>query len=214
MATKFSTRTVKSFNIWRRIFQYITCTMAIKNYVSFVMGKYRFRAEGLENFDRKKKYIVASNHVTGLDPFMLTAMLHITIAFMAKKQLFETFWSSVLMDWCGAFAVDRDKVDVSTIKTALSIKKTDWNLGLFPQGTRCNNGKIENISKGFASIAKKMETDILPVGIVIKENKDSKKKDFIVKAGKPITYQNSIDTIIDDWGKAVSKLAELEYVST
>ncbi len=211
MATKFSTRTAKNFNLWRRIFQYITCSWAIKGYVSYVSRKYRFRVEGLENFDKNKKYIVASNHVTGLDPFMLTAMLHITIAFMAKKQLFETFWSSVLMDWCGAFAVDRDKVDVSTIKTALSIKKTNWNLGLFPQGTRCNNGKIENISKGFASIAKKMETDILPVGIVIKENSKSKKKDFIIKAGRPITYQKSVDGIINDWANTVSNLAELEY---
>ena len=212
MANKFSTRSAKNFNLWRRIFQYIACTIAIKNYVTYVARKYRFKVEGLENFDKKKKYIVASNHVTGLDPFMLTSMLHITIAFMAKKQLFETFWSSVLMDWCGAFAVDRDKVDVSTIKTALSIKKTDWNLGLFPQGTRCNNGKIENVSKGFASIAKKMETDILPVGIVIKDNPKSKKKDFIIKAGKPITYQNSVDNIIKDWANSVSNLAELEYV--
>ena len=211
MATKFSTKTAKSFNIWRRIFQYITCSLAIKNYVRFVMRKYQFKVEGLENFDKKKKYIVASNHITGLDPFMLSSNLHMTIAFMAKKQLFETFWSSVLMDWCGAFAVDRDKVDVSTIKTALSIKKTNWNLGLFPQGTRCNNGKIENISKGFASIAKKIETDILPVGIVIKENSKSKKKDFIIKAGKPITYKSSVDEIINNWAKAVSTLAELEY---
>ena len=214
MTNKFSTKTAKDFNIWRKIFQYIACSLAIKGYVTCISGKYRFRVEGLENFDKKKKYIVASNHLTGLDPFMLSSMLHLTIAFMAKKQLFETFWSSILMDWCGAFAVDRDKVDVSTIKTALSLKTTNWNLGLFPQGTRCNNGKIENISKGFASIAKKMETDILPVGIVIKENYGTKKKDFIIKAGKPITYKNSIDNIISDWANSVSKLAELEYISS
>ena len=72
--------------------------------------------------------------------------------------------------------------------------------------------KIENISKGFASIAKKTETDILPVGIVIRENADSKKKDFIVKAGRPITYQNSVEDIIQAWAESVSALAELEYV--
>ena len=212
MSTRFSTRTAKSFNVWRRIFQYITCSLALTNYLRFVSRKYIFRVEGLENFDKKKKYIVASNHVSGLDPFLLTSMLHITIAFMAKKQLFETFWSSVLLDWCGAFAVDRDKVDVSTIKTALSIKKTNWNLGLFPQGTRCNNGKIENISKGFASIAKKMETDILPVGILVKKDENSNKTEFIIKAGKPITYQKSVDDIINTWANTVSSLAELEYV--
>ena len=211
MASKFSAKTAKSFNLMRRIFQYITCSLAIKNYVRFISRKYSFKVEGLENFDKKQKYIIASNHVTGLDPFMLVSMLHLTIAFMAKKQLFETFWSSILMDWCGAFAVDRDKADVSTIKTALTIKKTNWNLGIFPQGTRSSTGKMENISKGFASIAKKMETDILPVGIVIKENAASNKKDFIIKAGKPITYKKSIDEIIQAWAASVSSLAELEY---
>ena len=208
MATKFSSKTAKNFNIWRKIFQYIACNIAIRNWMRY---KYNFIVEGKENFNNKKQYIIASNHVTGLDPFMIAAMLNITIAFMAKKQLFETFWSSVLMDWCGAFAVDRDKVDVSTIKTALSVKKTNWNLGLFPQGTRCNNGKIENISKGFASIAKKMNSDILPVAIIVKDNVYSKKKDFIIKAGKPITCNKSVDEIISNWANEVSLLSGLKY---
>lgn len=207
MTTKFSTKTAKSFNIWRRIFQYVTCNLAIKSWVS---PKYKFIVEGRENIDKNKKYIIASNHVTGLDPFMIAASLHMTIAFMAKKQLFETFWSSVLMDWCGAFAVDRDKVDVSTIKTALSVQKTNWELGLFPQGTRCNNGKMENIMKGFASIAKKMQRDVLPVAIIVKDIENSKRKEFIVKAGSPISFQD--EDLINKWAKTVCELANLEYI--
>ncbi|MGM9993261.1 MAG: lysophospholipid acyltransferase family protein [Candidatus Avigastranaerophilus sp.] len=207
MTTKFSTKTAKSFNIWRKIFQYIVCNIAIKNWVS---PKYKFIVEGRENIDKKQKYIIASNHVTGLDPFMIAANLNMTVAFMAKKQLFETFWSSILMDWCGAFAVDREKVDVSTIKTALSVQKTNWNLGLFPQGTRCNNGKMENIMKGFASIAKKMQRDVLPVAIIVKTNEDSKRKEFIVKAGTPISFNDK--DLINKWANTVCELAGLEYI--
>ena len=166
----------------------------------------------MENIDRSKKYIVASNHVTGFDPFVIAATLNLTIAYMAKKQLFETFWSMVLMDWCGAFAVDRDKVDVSTIKTALSIKQTNWHLGLFPQGTRSNNGKMENVTKGFASIAKKIQADILPVAIIVKENTDSKKKDFKIKVGNPISSNDDVDTIIKNWSNSVAELSGLEYI--
>jgi len=210
MTTKFSSKQAKSFNLFRKVFQYIACNFVI---INIIRCKYNVKKpEGLENIDRTKKYIVASNHVTGFDPFFVAASLHLTIAYMAKKQLFETFWSMVLMDWCGAFAVDRDKVDVSTIKTALSIQKTDWNLGLFPQGTRCSNGKMENLTKGFASIAKKLKADILPVGIVVKENPNSKKKDFTIRAGKPISPEGNVDEIISKWAKEVCKLAELEYV--
>lgn len=210
MTTKYSTKSAKSFNIWRKIFQYIACNIVI---INIVRSKYNLlKVEGLENIDKTKKYIVASNHVTGFDPFIIAAQLRLTIAFMAKKQLFETFWSMVLMDWCGAFAVDRDKVDVSTIKTALSIQKTTWHLGLFPQGTRCNNGKMENVAKGFASIAKKIKADILPVAIIVRENPNSGKKDFLIKVEKPIPCSDNIDEMVDKWANAVSKLADLEYI--
>ena len=212
MTTKFSSRTPKSFNRWRKTFQYIVCNLVILN---VIRTKYNLlKTEGLENIDKNKKFVIASNHITGFDPFLVAACLNLTIAYMAKVQLFETFWSMLLMDWCGAFAVDRDKVDVSTIKTALSIKKTSWNLGLFPQGTRCNNGKLENITKGFASMAKKMDADILPVGIILKDNPNSKKQDLQLKIGSAISCKNSVDEIVNNWAKEVSNLAELEYIAS
>ena len=209
MASKFSTRTPKDFNKFRTIFQYIACNWVI---INIVRCKYNLlKTEGLENIDRTKKYVVASNHVTGFDPFSIAATLKMTIAYMAKVQLFETFWSMLLMDGCGAFAVDRDKVDVSTIKTALSVKKTDWHLGIFPQGTRRKDNVLGDFTKGFASMAKKMDTDILPVGILVKENPNSKKKDIQFKVGTPISCKLSVDEIAENWAKSVSELAQLEY---
>ncbi len=209
MASKYSTRTPKVYNIWRRIFQYVACNWVI---INIVRTKYNLlKTEGLENIDKSKKYVVASNHVTGFDPFSVAASLKIPIAYMAKVQLFETFWSMVLMDWCGAFAVDRDKVDVSTIKTALNIKKTTWHLGIFPQGTRRQDGELGNFTKGFASMAKKMNADILPVGIVVKENPNSKKKDIQFKVGPAISCEISVDEIAEKWATEVSNLTGLNY---
>ena len=209
MASKFSSRSPKVYNKFRTIFQYIACNWVI---INIVRTKYNLlKTEGLENIDRSKKYVVASNHITGFDPFSVAAALKMTIAYMAKVQLFETFWSMLLMDWCGAFAVDRDKVDVSTIKTALSIKKTSWHLGIFPQGTRRKDGVLGDYTTGFASMAKKMNTDILPVGIMVKENPNSKKQDIQFRVGEPIPCNLSIDEISEKWANAVSKLAEIEY---
>lgn len=209
MASKYSTRTPKDFNLWRKLFQYVACNWVIINIVRF---KYKLlKTEGIENIDKTKKYVVASNHVTGFDPFSVAASTKIPIAYMAKVQLFETFWSMVLMDWCGAFAVDRDKVDVSTIKTALSIKKTDWHLGIFPQGTRRKDGKLGDFTKGFVSMAKKIDADILPVGIVVKETPNYKKKTIQFKVGPAISCKKPVDEIVEEWAKKVSELAEIEY---
>ncbi|MCD7740468.1 MAG: 1-acyl-sn-glycerol-3-phosphate acyltransferase [Candidatus Gastranaerophilales bacterium] len=210
MTTKFSSKTSKNFNIWRKVFQYIACNWVI---VHIFQSKYNLlKPEGLNNIDKNKKYIVASNHITGFDPFIIASCLHLTIAYMAKKQLFETFWSMLLMDWCGAFAVDREKVDVSTIKTALSIQKTSWHLGLFPQGTRCNNGKLENLTKGFTLMSKKLKADVLPVAIIVRDNPNSKKKDCIIKVGNPISYNYNADEMLDKWADTLCNLAELEYI--
>lgn len=212
MAKNFSKRTVKDFNFARKFFQYWAIKLVIMN---IIRSKYNIlKVEGLENIKKDKKYVVTSNHVLGFDPFFVAGQLNLTIAYMAKKELFETFWSRLLMDWCGAFSVDRDKVDVSTIKTALTVKNTSWHLGIFPQGTRCNNGKLENINKGFINIAKKMNVEILPVGIILRDNKNTKtsKKELLLRVGEPILVNNSPDKILEIWGNAIGKLSGLQYI--
>ena len=85
-------------------------------------------------------------------------------------------------------------------------------MGIFPQGTRRQDGKLGSFTKGFASMAKKMDTDILPVGIIVKENPNSKKKDIQFKVGEPISSKLSVDEIAENWAQEVSKLAQLEYI--
>lgn len=212
MEKNYSARSVKEFNTGRKIFQHIACNYFI---IHGIKAGYNVKKPlGLENIDRNKRYVITSNHITGYDPFFMQTQLRIPIAYMAKKELFEPFWSRRLMDWCGAFAVDRENVSVSTIKTALSIKKTDWNLGVFPQGTRCNNGKLEHVTKGFATMAKKMGLDVLPVSIIIEDNSENKngKKDIYVKISKAISCNDPVDEIYDKWCEVISSEAGLEYI--
>ena len=208
----FNRRYAKEYNIFRSIFYMSFLYIVVFGFFNIF---YNYKIVGRENIPKSKdgndKYIYAANHVSIFDPPMVVMAALRPVAFMAKKELFEpTEKLSWLVKRLGAFAVDRDKVDVSTIKTALALQKTNWNLGLFPQGTRCNNGKMENIMKGFASIAKKMKRDVLPVAIVIKDSKDSKRKEFIVKAGVPISFSD--EDLINKWAKTVCELANLEYI--
>ena len=156
MERKFSKRDSKEFNLWRKIFQKIVTNWTFGAYIRF---RYKVEVFGKENLSKEKKYIIAANHVSGFDPFILVFALDMPIAFMAKEQLFEHFWSRVLMDWCGAFAVNREKLEVSTIKTALAVKNSKWKLGIFPQGTRDKSSTIKNISRGFVALAKAFGAD-------------------------------------------------------
>ncbi|MBQ3642219.1 1-acyl-sn-glycerol-3-phosphate acyltransferase [bacterium] len=212
MTTKLSGRNEKTFNFWRKIFQYFAAKMTA---IHFIKLKFKvLKPEGMENIDKTKNYVVASNHLSNYDPFFIASQLNNPLAYMAKKELFSTFWLRLVMDWCGAFAVDREKVDVSTIKTALSVKKTDWDLGIFPQGTRSHSNELV-ASKGFASIAKKMGREILPVGIIKKadEKNPNGKQLLYIKVGKPISTEGDVDDIYNQWCKTICELTGLEYKS-
>ncbi len=207
----FSKRDAKTYNKFRTIFQWITCHLC---FGSFIRLMYDYSVEGRENIPEHGKFIVAANHISGRDPFLLPLALNLPIAFMAKEELFEKFFSRTLMDFCGAFAVRRDKVEVSTIKTALNIKNTNWMLGLFPQGTRDSSQKVEKITKGFASFAKATKTGILPVAII---GTDQKPKwpfspKLTVKIGKVIPYSDNIDDMMRQWCNAISSMTGKEYV--
>ena len=207
----FSKRDVKIYNKFRTIFQWITCNVV---FGAFIKLMYAYKVEGKENIPDEDRFIVAANHISGKDPFLLPFALDMPIAFMAKEELFEKFFSRLLMDYCGAFAVRRDKVEVSTIKTALNIKNTKWMLGLFPQGTRDASNRVEKITKGFASFAKATKTGILPVAII---GSDEKPKWFFsnnltVKIGKLIPYSDDIDDMMHQWCNAISDMTGKQYV--
>ena len=176
---------------------------------------YKIEYIGRENIPQDRNFIVAPNHISYFDPFLAGEAVKQPIAFMGKKELFENKILAFLLDGLACFAVNREKLEVSTIKTALNIFKTDrWRLGIFPQGGIRRNRKIEKINKGFAVIAKQMKTDILPIGIIGCEeyNWIPFKGRLRVAIGEPISYNQDLEDIIDEWSYKVSALTGYAYV--
>lgn len=209
--SEFSKRETKEYNTFRSIFQWIVCQIFVG---AFVKSMYKYKVEGKENLPKEGKFIVAANHLANIDPFLVRFALNRHIAFMAKEQLFENYFSKKLMDYCGAFAVNREKVEVSTIKTALNIKNTKWMLGLFPQGTRDTSDGIKKITKGFASFAKATKTGILPVAIIGSNEKPKilGSNNLTVKIGKLIPYSNNLEEMMTQWCETLSELTGQQYV--
>ncbi len=176
---------------------------------------YKIEYIGRENIPQDRNFIVAPNHISYLDPFVTGEAVKKPIAFMGKKELFENKTLAFLLDRLACFAVNREKLEVSTIKTAINVFKTNrWMLGIFPQGGIRRNRKIEKINKGFAAIAKQMKTDILPIGITGSEeyNWIPFKGKLKVAIGEPISYNQELDDIIDEWGSKVAELIDYTYV--
>ncbi|MGM9993262.1 MAG: lysophospholipid acyltransferase family protein [Candidatus Avigastranaerophilus sp.] len=209
----YTSRKVSDFNQDKIDFQKFGRWLVIRVFAGLF---YKIEYSGRENIPQDKRFIVAPNHISYFDPFLMGEATDRPIAFMGKKELFEVNeLLSKTLDRLACFAVNREKLEVSTIKTALNIFKTDkWLLGIFPQGGIRRNKKIEKINKGFAVLAKQMKTDILPVSITGCEQYNwipfaGKIK---ISVGEIISYDQEYEDIINEWGQKVADLSGYEYV--
>lgn len=207
----YTKRTASEFNIWRTAFQFLVCKIFYMIRLKLI---YRIRVEGLENVPKDNAYIVCPNHLSTLDPPMMVAIMPRSVSFMAKKELFDIPFIRWWIDWLGAFAVNRESLGPSTIKTVIEIKKSEWVFGIFPQGTRGVPGTITAVNKGFAGLAKITKCAVLPVGITGTE--EAKHLPFsgkvTVKIGKPIPYDDNPDVVVQKWIEAIQELTDFEYV--
>ena len=186
------------------------------NFVVAPIGKllYDIKIEGRENIDKKSKYLFAPNHVSYLDPPFTSLAGKRKVAYMAKQELFtdKNALLRFLVIHLGAFAVNREKVEVSTIKSALDVFKAKWSLGIFPQGGIRRNKAIEHVNKGFIAFAKMSKVDIIPMGITGCEeyNWMPLRGKIEVKIGRAISYELSEEEIIKEWSKQICELTGYE----
>ena len=179
---------------------------------------YNFKINRNKEIVKDKLYIVAPNHISYLDVFLINVVMQRKLSYMAKQELFQTEtpmqrYVTKNIRRLGAFAVNREKVALATIKSVKEVFKAKWNLCIFPQGGIRKNRTIENINAGFIYFAKTNKVDIIPVGMTGLEEynwKPFRKKDVIVNVGTPISWELDEKEILDQWCKQVSELAGYE----
>ncbi len=204
----YARKYAKDLNIWTRLYQYYAVFLFHLIFGIF----YRIKYEGRNNIPKDRNVIIAANHISYFDPLLVTAASGIRVAYMAKKELFENKWLGKNIDRLGAFAVNREKVEVSTIKSALDVFKAKWSLGIFPQGGIRRNKAIEHVNKGFIAFAKMSKVDIIPMGITGCEeyNWMPLRGKIEVKIGRAISYELSEEEIIKEWSKQICELTGYE----
>src|SRR5438128_1895865 len=101
----YSSLSDSQFNWYHWVFQWISIKL-VQIYVTF---KYNFRVRGKENQPKGfQSYIVACNHISSLDPPLLSLILdYQPVAYIAKQELYE----NPLMRWylylMSSFSVNR-----------------------------------------------------------------------------------------------------------
>ena len=167
----------------------------------FVLPIYKFVFKGhligSENIPQQDSFIMVSNHGSLLDPPFLGHALGRNISFMAKAELFKIPFLGFVIKACGAYPLKRGIADKNTIKTACNKLSKNNCIGIFIDGTRQKNGRVNKPKQGAALLAFKNQKLLLPVAIVNSHRLIRFKfciplfSKIVIKVGKPIKPPNS-----------------------
>lgn len=109
--------------------------------------------------------IICSNHISALDPIILAINFDRHINFMAKKELFKNKLVGKFLKTLGAFPIDRQELDMKSIRYSMNLLKENKVLGIFPEGTRVKKVDSSNMKEGIGLMASRTNSNILPIYI-------------------------------------------------
>ena len=85
---------------------------------------------------------------------------------VAKKELFKNKLIKIFLKGMNAIPIDRQKVEISTVKKCLSVLKNNKILTIFPEGTRNKTKEpLGDIKSGASIFATKSNSPIVPIWI-------------------------------------------------
>jgi 1-acyl-sn-glycerol-3-phosphate acyltransferase len=94
----------------------------------------RARVIRRENTNRTGGFLLAANHISHFDPFIISSVIGRKIDWMTMAEFFRLPVLGFLLHAVDAFPADRDRADRKTIRTAIERLKEGRIVGLFPEG--------------------------------------------------------------------------------
>jgi len=180
--------------------------------------------DGKENVPREGALIVASNHISDIDPVLLNLSIPRQVKFMAKAELFEKPLLSSLFRAYGAFPINENGREFHAINHGLDILNRNGAMGIFPEGAK-NPGSLGKAMLGSAMIAIMSGAPILPVGITGTESigrwlqicypkgtfKVAIGKPFSIHVSKNVKLRKNMETATDTIMHHIAELLPEDY---
>jgi 1-acyl-sn-glycerol-3-phosphate acyltransferase len=110
--------------------------------------------------------ILASNHRSFLDPFLIACLVRRPVYFVAKRELFGIAPIAWILGALGAFPIVRGRSDEEAMATARTILERGDCVVIFPEGTRVRPGPIGVPRRGVGRLALQTGAPVVPVAVI------------------------------------------------
>jgi glycerol-3-phosphate dehydrogenase (NAD(P)+) len=141
--------------------------------------------------------ILASNHRSFLDPFVIGCSVRRPIYFVAKRELFKNPLVGWFLNCMGAFPVRRGQSDEESVQTALELLDRGKAVVVFPEGTRIVSGSLGRPKRGVGRLALQSAAPVVPIAVTGSERaRDGwriKPVRVHVRLGAPLTFPRVAD---------------------
>jgi len=160
---------------------------------------FRLEAKGLENIPSDRNFIIAPNHTSYLDGFVVILSLPFlffrNIYSLGLREFFTGFLKSRLAKMAHIIPIDSSSYLNKALQISAFVLKNKRSLSVFPEGGRSFNGELMEFKKGVGILAVEMEAPVVPVFIegafeaLSRSSKIPRFKKITVRFGKPLNVK-------------------------
>ncbi|WP_051324247.1 1-acyl-sn-glycerol-3-phosphate acyltransferase [Candidatus Solirubrobacter pratensis] len=153
---------------------------------------WRLSRIGREHIPERGAVILASNHRSFLDPFIIGLMSRRPVYYVAKEELFHNRLFGWFISSLGAFPVNRGAADAEMVQTARAILDRGDPLLIFPEGTRIRPGALGKPKRGVGRLVLESGAPVVPIAVIgteaVRKGWRIRPHKIRVRAGSPLRF--------------------------
>ncbi|MGH7318935.1 MAG: lysophospholipid acyltransferase family protein [Candidatus Rokuibacteriota bacterium] len=131
----------------------------------YARALFRIRFEGVAHVPMSGPVLITPNHVSYMDPVLITLPIHRPLNYLALEPFFRVPVLGALIRWGRALPIREDEVNEHAVRAAVRLLRGGEPLVVFPEGGRSPDGRLQPFRLGAFRLALAADAPVVPVAI-------------------------------------------------